>query len=98
MRQGAPHPALDPYRLPENAGCRRDYSKDMCARSLAILSRTVMVATDPRHTQAEIDDIIHDVCVAARVALGGLRPDQARIRHTRPVERKKFDIAEAEGR
>jgi dTDP-4-amino-4,6-dideoxygalactose transaminase len=92
MREGAAHPALNPYNLPDNAGCRRDYSRDMCARSLEILGRTVMVATDPRHTQAEIDDIIHDIGVAARVAVGDLSPDRANIRNARPVDKDKFNI------
>ena len=94
MRQGAPHPALDPYKLPENAACRSDYSKDMCARSLGILGRTVMIPTDPRHTREEVDDIVHDVGVAARVALGDLRREEAKVRNARPIDGQKFDIKE----
>ena len=47
MGMGAAHPAMNPYNHPDNAGCRRHYDKDMCARSLEILNRTVMVPTDP---------------------------------------------------
>jgi dTDP-4-amino-4,6-dideoxygalactose transaminase len=96
MGEGAPHPALNPYNLPANAACRRQYSKDMCARSLEILGRTVMVATDPRHTDEEIGDIIHNVSVAARVALGDLRPEQADIRNARPVDNERFDMGDAD--
>ena len=71
MGAGAAHPAMNPYNMPANAECRRTYSKDMCARSLDILDRTVMVATNPEHTAKEIDDIIHNIGVAARVVLGG---------------------------
>lgn len=92
MGEGAAHPALNPYNLPENAACRREYSKDMCAPSLEILDRTVMVATDPRHGEAEIDDTIHNIGVAARVALGGLSPDEADIRNAKPVDKEKFNI------
>lgn len=95
MGEGAAHPALNPYNLPENAACRRDYSKDMCARSLDILNRTVMVATDPRHSQAEIDDTIHNIGVAARVALGDLSLDEADIRNAKPVDREKFNMDDA---
>jgi len=95
MREGAPHPALNPYNLPENAGCRSDYARDMCARSLEILDRTVMVATDPRHTKAQIEDVVHNIGVAARVALGDLRADQADIRNASPVDKEKFDIEDA---
>jgi dTDP-4-amino-4,6-dideoxygalactose transaminase len=97
MCQGAAHPALNPYNLPENQGCRRDYSKEMCARSLEILGRTVMIATDPAHGRDEIDDVIHDVGVAAQVALGDLRPDEARTRRVRPIDREKFDMAAPAG-
>jgi hypothetical protein len=37
----------------------------MCASSLGILNRTVMVATSPLHTDVEIDDLIHNIDVAA---------------------------------
>ena len=47
MGAGAAHPAMNPYLMPANAECRRTYSKDMCARSLEILNRTVMVPTHP---------------------------------------------------
>ena len=77
MGAGAAHPPMNPYNMPANAECRRTYSKDMCARSLDILNRTVMVATNPLHTAEEIDDIIHNIGVAARVALGGLKPEEA---------------------
>jgi hypothetical protein len=69
MREGAFHPSLNPYNLPDNAECRSDYSKDMCKRSLEIPARTVMVATDPRHSQVQIDDLIHNIAVAARVSV-----------------------------
>ncbi len=59
MGAGAAHPLMNPYNMPANAECRRSYTKDMCARSLEILSRTVLVATHPLHTAADIDDIIH---------------------------------------
>jgi dTDP-4-amino-4,6-dideoxygalactose transaminase len=94
MREGAAHPALNPYNLPENAGCRSDYSKDMCARSLGILGRSVMVSTDPRHSKDEIDDIVHDVRVAARVALGDLRPGDAQVRGAGPIDAAKFDLSQ----
>lgn len=95
MRQGAPHPALDPFLLPENAECRSDYSKDMCSRSLGILSRTVMVATDPGHSAEDVDDIIHDIGVAAQVALADLPPEDARVRKARPVDKEKYDLVDA---
>lgn len=92
MGAGAAHPAMNPYNMPANAECRRSYSKDMCARSLEILNRTVMVATHPEHTEQETADIIHNINVAARVALGGLKREEADLRRMAPVEAQKFDL------
>ena len=55
QRRGAHHPALDPFRLKENAGCRMDYTPDMCPRSLDILHRTVMLGVNPDLTPGELD-------------------------------------------
>jgi dTDP-4-amino-4,6-dideoxygalactose transaminase len=92
MGAGAAHPAMNPYNMPANAECRRTYSKDQCARSLEILNRTVMVATHPEHTEQETADIVHNINVAARVALGGMKLEEADLRRTAPVEAQKFDL------
>lgn len=89
---GAAHPAMNPYNMPANEGCRRSYSKEMCARSLEILNRTVMVATHPEHSAGDTDDIIHNIGVAARVALAGMPPAEADLRRTAPVDAQKFDM------
>jgi dTDP-4-amino-4,6-dideoxygalactose transaminase len=91
MGEGAAHPAMNPYLMPANAECRKTYSKDMCASSLDILNRTVMVATNPRHSDEEIADMIHDIGVAARVALGGMPIEEADLRATVAVDVQKFD-------
>ncbi len=64
----------------------------MCAASLAILDRTVMVPTHPLHGEREIADIIHNIGVAARVALTGAPLDEAEIKTTAPLDRQKFDL------
>lgn len=94
---GAAHPAMNPYLMPANAGLRTTYSRDQCARSLDILERTVMVATNPEHSEAETDAIIHNIGVAARVALGGAALDEQEVRKVAPVDAQKFDIAGREG-
>ena len=91
IREGAAHPAMNPYLMPANAKCRMDYTKDMCARSLEILNRTVMVPTNPEHTDAQIDDMIHNIGVASRVALAGMSPEEAELRNVIPVDERKFD-------
>jgi dTDP-4-amino-4,6-dideoxygalactose transaminase len=92
MGLGAAHPAMNPYNHPDNAGCRRSYSKDMCARSLDILNRTVMVPTDPSHSEREIESIIHNIEVAARVALEGMSLEEAKLLPTRALDTQKFDM------
>ena len=92
MGAGAAHPAMNPYLMPANAECRRTYSKDMCPRSLDILNRTVMVATNPHHTRADTDDIIHNIGSAARIVFGGLSREEAELRNLKPVDAQKFDM------
>jgi hypothetical protein len=92
--EGAAHPAMNPYNMPANAECRRSYSKDMCANSLEILNRTIMVAMHPAHSQQNINDMIHNIGIAARVALGGMKLEEADLRQNQPVDRQKFDMKE----
>jgi dTDP-4-amino-4,6-dideoxygalactose transaminase len=92
MGAGAGHPAMNPYNMPANAACRRSYSKDMCARSLEILDRTVMVAMHPDHAEQETLDIIHNIDAAARVVLGGVALESVDLRATQGVDAQKFDL------
>jgi dTDP-4-amino-4,6-dideoxygalactose transaminase len=92
MGAGAAHPAMNPYNMPQNEKCRRTYSKEMCARSLAILNRTVMVATHPNHTDADIEGVIHNIATAARVALAGMPEEEADFKKAAPVDAQKFDL------
>jgi dTDP-4-amino-4,6-dideoxygalactose transaminase len=93
---GAAHPAMNPFNMPANAQCRKTYARDMCAKSLDILNRTVMVATHPKHSEREIADIIHNIGMAARVVLGGLLLEEADMREVSPVDAQKFDIMDDE--
>jgi dTDP-4-amino-4,6-dideoxygalactose transaminase len=68
-QHGAAHPLMNPYNMEANRGCRREYSKGMCARSLEILHRTVMVATDPSHTADDVDQIVSNIETATLAAL-----------------------------
>jgi dTDP-4-amino-4,6-dideoxygalactose transaminase len=92
MGAGAGHPAMNPFNMAANAECRKSYSKDMCAKSLEILDRTVMVATHPDHTPAEIADIVHNIDAGARVALGATPLEEADLRRTQGVDAQKFDL------
>jgi hypothetical protein len=91
--EGAAHAAMNPYLMRENQGCRRSYAKDMCQRSLDILNRTVMVPMHPLHGERETLDIIHNIGVGARVALGGIALAEADLRGVQPLDAQKFDLA-----
>ena len=54
-KQGSHHPFLDPFRMPENRGCRMDYTKDMCPQTLDVLARTVGTGLHPDWDDAEVD-------------------------------------------
>ncbi len=89
---GAAHPLMNPYNMPANAECRRTYSRDMCARSLEILNRTILVPTHPEHTAQEIADIIHNIKAATRVALGHVKTAEVDVRNVAAVDATKYDL------
>ncbi len=92
MGLGAAHGAMNPFEMPANAECRRNYSKDMCTKSLQILNRTVMVGTHPLHTEQDVADIVHNIGEAARVVFAGLPRHEADIRNPKAVDGQKFDM------
>jgi dTDP-4-amino-4,6-dideoxygalactose transaminase len=62
-------PAMNPFLWEQNKGCRMNYSLDMCAPSLGILGRTVMIDNNPDRTAAEIDQLINRIRLAGEVLL-----------------------------
>ena len=68
--KGAHHDALNPFTLKENKGCRMTYTKDMCARSLDILNRTVMLGNHPDRKAADVAATIKKIKDAAKQVLG----------------------------
>jgi len=68
--QGAHHPALNPFTLPQNRRCRKKYTKGMCARSLDILNRTVMIGNHPDRKAKDVAAIIRKIRSAAKQVLG----------------------------
>jgi len=53
-KRGSHHPALDPFKLPQNKDLNMNYSIDMCPKTTDILSRTVVVGMNPDWTEADI--------------------------------------------
>lgn len=91
MHEGSAASALNPYTLPENAECRKEYAEDMCSRSLEILNRTIMVATHPHHSPEDTADIIHDLEMASRVVFSGADARDLDFRKRESVDYQKFD-------
>lgn len=94
MGAGAAHPLMNPYNMPANAECRRSYSRDMCARSLAILNRTILVPTNPLHGDEDAKNIIHNITAAARVALGRSKIEEVELRKPEALDAIKYDLRE----
>lgn len=92
MGAGAAHPAMNPYNMPANTECRKSYSKDMCAASLEILNRTVMVPTHPKHSESDVADIIHNIGVAARTVLDGQPLGEADLKSLGGLDAQKYDL------
>ena len=68
-KQGAHHPALDPFRLPENEALQIAYSEDMCAQSLDILSRAVLIGMHPDNDREKVDEIATAIWESAKEVL-----------------------------
>jgi dTDP-4-amino-4,6-dideoxygalactose transaminase len=66
--QGAHHAALDPFKIPANRKCRVKYSHDMCAKSLDILGRTVLVGTHPDNKATRVTAMARAIRDAATQA------------------------------
>lgn len=62
---GAHHPALNPYNLPENRECRKDYDPDMCQKSLDILDKTVFIQTHPDNSDTDVNTLVDKIKKAA---------------------------------
>ncbi|MCX7795469.1 MAG: DegT/DnrJ/EryC1/StrS family aminotransferase [bacterium] len=49
------HSRVNPFEFPENKNLRVNYSKDMCPKTLDILSRTVFITVNPDWTDEDIE-------------------------------------------
>ena len=91
LNEGASHPVMNPYNMEANKDCRRSYSKGMCQRSLDILNRTVLVPTDPEHTDAQTEQLISNIEAAARVAFGEVGREDVEIAGTGSWDPTRYD-------
>ena len=63
------HIALDPFRLPENEALQIAYSEDMCANSLDILSRAVLIGMHPDNDREKVDELATAIRESAKEVL-----------------------------
>jgi len=96
QQEGAHHPVLNPYRLPENAALRRDLPDGFGARSLDILGRTVMLPMSPDHSEDDLEVLAHNIRVAATAISEGRSGIIEGIRAPRAPDLQKFDAVGAE--
>lgn len=68
-QRGGHHPAMDPYKMPQNRRCRRKVTKDMFPRSLDILGRSVLITLHPDRTATEVAKLIAKFQAAAKAVL-----------------------------
>ncbi|MBN2583502.1 MAG: aminotransferase class V-fold PLP-dependent enzyme, partial [Planctomycetes bacterium] len=69
-KSGACHPAMNPFKFAANRGCRMNYRKDMCPRTLDILNRSVMIGMHPDRTAAELKALVAKIRRDAKEVLG----------------------------
>jgi hypothetical protein len=65
-KQGAHHPALNPFNLAENKALNIEYTEDMCPKSLDILSRAVLIGMHPDNDQEKVNAIADAIRRAAQ--------------------------------
>ena len=64
-KQGAHHPALNPFNLAENKALNIEYSEDMCPQSLDILSRSVLIGMHPDNDSGKVAEMAEAIREAA---------------------------------
>lgn len=65
-KRGAYHPSLNPFNMPQNQGRNMEYSKNMCQKTLDILSSTVLMGVNPDWTEEEVIQRIGKLREAAK--------------------------------
>jgi hypothetical protein len=57
---------MDPFKLPANRKCRKNYTPGVWKKSLEILNRTVMIGTRPERSEKEVAALITKIRAAAK--------------------------------
>ena len=79
---------MNPFKMSKNKKCRMTYTKTMCKNSLEILNRTVMIPTDPKNTNKDIEKTIKNI---KKAALALTNNYQVKIQQ-KTIDKSKFDM------
>lgn len=95
--EGAAHPLMNPYKMTANKNCRRSLTKEMLPRSLDILNRTVMIPTNPQHSEQQINNMITNIEIAANYAFGKMENSniesiKSELKNIEQIESQKYDL------
>ncbi len=64
--EGAHHPAMNPYNMPANRKCRKNYPKNMCKQTVDVVNRTVKFNNHPDRKAKEVNALIRKIKSAAK--------------------------------
>lgn len=65
-KRGALHPLMDPFKMEANKKIIPNYTKDMCPKTLEILSRAVYIPVNPDANERELDTLAEKIREALR--------------------------------
>ena len=60
-KRGHLNPLMDPFKFEANKKVVPDYKKDMCPKTLDLLSRAVNIPINPEHTKSDLDKIAETI-------------------------------------
>ena len=66
-KKGALHPLMDPFKMEANRDIIPDYSKDMCPKTLELLSKAVYISVNPDWTTEQMDQVVQNVKNALKI-------------------------------
>lgn len=88
LKEGSFNNDMNPFKMSKNKKCRMVYTKTMCKNSLEILNRTVMIPTDPKNTNQDIEKTIKNI---KKAALALTNNYQVKIQQ-KTIDKSKFDM------
>ncbi|NLE13977.1 MAG: DegT/DnrJ/EryC1/StrS family aminotransferase [Clostridiales bacterium] len=56
-KRGALHPLMDPFKMEANKNLNHNYTRDMCPKTLDLLSRTVYIGTAPDWSDETVENL-----------------------------------------